>query len=114
MPRDREKVFQFIRTNLKYDIHVADLAKQTGHSVGHFAELFINTTGRPPYHYLQEARLLRGHELLLTGDYNVKEVAERVGYSDANHFSELFRSFTGYPPRDVLRRIRTGPVNLPV
>ena len=33
MPRDREKVFQFIRNNLKYDIHVADLAKQTGHSI---------------------------------------------------------------------------------
>ena len=108
------KVTRFIQDNLKYDIHVIDLAKQTGHSPSHFTELFVNTMGRAPYHYLKEVRVLKAYELLLTGDYLMREAAEEVGYSNADHFSEVFQQFSGLSVRDLLRRVHTGSVNLAV
>ena len=109
-PQQREKVMRFIQENMKYDIHVVDLAKQTGHSPSHFTELFVNTTGRAPYHFLKEARALRAHELILTGNYRVGAVAEAVGYSNVDHFSEMFREFTGSSPRELLKRLRMTTV----
>ena len=110
----REKVIRFIQGNLKYDIHVVDLAKQTGHSPSHFTELFVNTMGRAPYHYLKEVRVLKAYEMLLTGDYLVMEAAEEVGYSNADHFSEVFQEFSGFSARQLLKRVHTGSVNLAV
>ncbi|MEO8849418.1 MAG: AraC family transcriptional regulator [Casimicrobiaceae bacterium] len=104
-----QKVMRYVEDNLKYDIHVVDLAKQTGHSASHFSELFTNTTGRSPYHYLKEARVLRAYELLLTGDYLVREAAEAVGYSNADHFAEVFQEFSGCSARELIRRIRHSP-----
>ena len=109
-PAAREKLMRFIQDNLKYDIHVVDLAKQTGHSPSHFTELFVNTTGRAPYHFLKEARALRAHELILGGNYRVAEVAAAVGYSNVDHFTEMFREFTGSSPRDLLKRLRMATV----
>lgn len=85
------KVVRYIQANLKHDIHVVDLAKQTGHSVPHFAELFKNKTQLSPYHYLKEVRMMKAYQLILTGDYKVREVALAVGYTNADHFSEVFR-----------------------
>ena len=104
----REKVMRYMQTNLKHDIHVIDLAKQTGHSVSHFTELFVNTMGHPPFHYLKEIRILKGYEMLATGDYLAREVALAVGYSNADHFCELFRKAFGVSPRALLRRVRSG------
>jgi AraC-like DNA-binding protein len=112
-PVQRERVMSFMQANMKHDIHVVDLAKQTGHGVSHFADLFTNTFGRSPYHYLKEIRLLKGYEMLLTGDYLAKEVALAVGYSNPDHFSKVFHEFCGYSPRELLRRIRRAAVKPP-
>lgn len=113
-PVQREKVMRFIQANLKYDIHVVDLAKQTDLSLSHFTELFVNSTGHSPYHYLKQARFIKAYEMLLTGDYLVKEAALAVGYSDADHFAEVFSNFCGYNPRELLTRVRLGLVSSPV
>jgi AraC-like DNA-binding protein len=109
----RERVLHFMQTNMKYDIHVVDLAKQTGHSISHFTELFVHTLGCAPYQYLKEIRMYRAYEMLLTGDYLAKEVAVEVGYYNADHFSEVFHRFCGYSPRALLQRVRTGAASSP-
>lgn len=112
--REKEKVMQYLQSNIKHDIHVIDMARQCGHSVAHFTELFINTTGKSPYRYLKDLRVVRGYEMLLTGDYLVREVAPAVGYSNSDHFGEVFRLFCGYTPRELLRRVRSGLMSAPV
>ena len=107
------KVMQYMQNNMKHDIHVIDMAKQTGISVSHFTELFVNSTGKAPFRYLKELRLVRAYEMLLTGDYLVREAALAVGYTNSDHFGEAFRVFCGYSPRELLRRVRTGLVSAP-
>jgi AraC-like DNA-binding protein len=105
-----EAVLQHMQANLKYEIHVVDLAKKVGRSVPHFAELFRNTTGQPPYEYLTQLRMMKAFELLLTTNRSVREVAREVGFTDAEHFTEKFQRYMNLSPRQVARnaRLRSG------
>ena len=101
-----ETVIQHMQANLKYEIHVVDLARKVGRSVAHFAELFRNTTGQPPYEYLTQLRMMKAFELLLTTSRPVREVAREVGFTDAEHFTEKFHRYMNVSPRQVARNAR--------
>lgn len=51
-----------------------------------------------PMEYLRSCRLERGAELLLTGKYNVSEVAAKVGMRDPLYFSRSFKNRFGASP----------------
>ena len=108
-----EAVIQHMQANLKYEIHVVDLAKKVGRSVAHFAELFRNTTGQPPYEYLTQLRMMKAFELLLTTSRSVREVAREVGFTDAEHFTEKFHRYMTISPRQVVRNARLGSEKYP-
>jgi|GEM_PF-2530632 len=106
-----DKVQRFMEANLKHDIHVADFAKQTGHSEAHFSELFRARTQLSPYQYLKEIRLLKAYQLILTGDYLLREIALEVGYVNPDHFSEIFRKTFRESPSVLLARARGASEN---
>lgn len=51
-----------------------------------------------PMEYLRTCRLERGAELLLSGKYNVSEVAAKVGMRDPLYFSRSFKKHFGASP----------------
>ena len=108
-----EMVVEHMQANLKYEIHVVDLAKKVGRSVAHFAELFRNTTGQPPYEYLTQLRMMRAFELLLTTSRSVREVALEVGFTDPEHFTQKFNRYMNISPRQVSRNARLESANRP-
>jgi len=103
---DLEKVLRYMQANMKHDIHVVDLAKQTGHSVQHFSELFKNKTQLSPYHYLKEVRMMKAYQMIMVGDHNIAEVALSVGYTNTDHFSEIFRKTFKESASVLLGRVR--------
>ncbi|MBI2512163.1 MAG: helix-turn-helix transcriptional regulator [Opitutae bacterium] len=103
----------YIRKELSYDIHVADLAKKVGQSVPHFTAVFKNTTGLGPYEYITRCRMLRAHELLATGEYRLGQVARAVGYDDQGHFTWRFRSFFKYTPKLLMMQARLKSAERP-
>ena len=58
-------------------------------------------TGRSIVAYLRSARLHKAKELLLTGRYNVSEVAYQVGFNDPKYFSRTFSQEFGHPPTEL-------------
>ena len=51
-------------------------------------------------------RLDRAKVLLRESDMNVAEIANEVGYRDANYFSKVFRKHTGWSPTEFAARHR--------
>jgi AraC-like DNA-binding protein len=43
--------------------------------------------------------------LLLSGGYNIREVAALVGYENQSHFARLFKDKYGIMPGDYIRTI---------
>ena len=56
-----------------------------------------------PSRYIRFVRLSRAKELLEDGDYNISEVAYRVGFVSASHFTRVFQQQFGFNPSALKR-----------
>ena len=48
--------------------------------------------------YIKQMRLAKARELLIQTNYPIYEIANKVGYSDANYFSRSFSKIYGVSP----------------
>lgn len=108
---DYEKVVRYMRGNLKHDIHLADFAKQTGHSLAHFSVIFKRRSGVSPFQYLKDLRMREAHRMIAAGERDLKRVALAVGYSNSGHFAEVFTKFWKYSPRTLVARVRFSSID---
>lgn len=74
------------------------LAAEVGCSASYLSRTFSTTTGMTISHYLRKRRIERAADLLLSGRYNVSEVAVEVGYQSLSHFSKAFQQVKGCLP----------------
>ncbi|HRQ88513.1 MAG TPA: helix-turn-helix domain-containing protein [Bacteroidia bacterium] len=74
------------------------LASEVGCSASYLSRTFSATTGMTISQYLRKRRIETAAELLVSGDYNVSEVAAEVGYQSLSHFSKAFQQVKGVLP----------------
>lgn len=82
------------------DITINKVSSYLYISTGYFSSIFKKETKMTFVHYLNHIRIDAAKELLRTTDMKTFEIAEKVGYSDANYFSFSFRKNVGVSPRD--------------
>ncbi len=100
------RIREMIESHDGPDLTVAVLAAACSMSSRHLLRLFRSTTGMSVAAYMAELRLERAMNLLAKTRLQTKEIAYRVGFSNASSFGEAFRRKTGVPPsryRDQLR-----------
>lgn len=94
-----KKSLIYIRDHYMEGISVADVAKGIGYSVSYFGYIFKKNRGISANKYINELQLAKATELLIRTSLSVSDIAERVGFGDANYFSTAFRSQYGMSPR---------------
>ena len=95
-----EKILRYIHENYAYDITVDDMANHLYLNKSYFSKMFTEKVKMSPHEYLISYRIARGIEMLKKG-YKVGEVAERVGYKNANSFSTAVKKYTGISPKGI-------------
>ncbi|WJH34343.1 AraC family transcriptional regulator [Paenibacillus sp. CC-CFT747] len=88
-----------------YPWTIPELASLTGYHPTYFAELFRETTGLTPKHYLIRERI-RQAQLLLSREPSIEEVAAKLGYSSIHYFCRNFKAVTGLTPSQFRQRSR--------
>lgn len=84
------------------NIDIPELAALCEMSETNFRRLFTRLFGMPPTEYRLNKRILRAKDLLLSGQYSVKETAREVGFHDANYFTRVFREKVGMSPSEFI------------
>ncbi|MFL9944114.1 AraC family transcriptional regulator [Paraburkholderia graminis] len=77
---------------------VEGLAAEIGMSRTAFAQRFRETVGTPPLAYLLQWRMTLAKAALRSGERNMADLAERLGYSSSTAFSIAFKRETGTSP----------------
>jgi AraC-like DNA-binding protein/ligand-binding sensor protein len=84
-----------------YDLPVRlkELAEYAELSVFHFAHLFRQETGLTPVDYLTRVRIHHAKRLLVTTDWEYRQVGKTVGYNYQSYFIRMFKWATGMTPQ---------------
>ncbi|MBO4286515.1 MAG: AraC family transcriptional regulator [Bacilli bacterium] len=93
-----EQAKAFINNNYQFDITIKDIAKNAKTAPNYLSTIFHKEEGMSTKKYLTRVRMENAKQLLLTGHFKVKEVAERVGYDNQLHFSAAFKAYYGKSP----------------
>ncbi|WP_069999478.1 helix-turn-helix domain-containing protein [Cellulosilyticum sp. I15G10I2] len=97
-------ICDMILKNYSKNYSVEELAQAADLSYSHFSMIFKDITGFGVTQYQNQVKINKAKNLLLSGECNVTEVAEQVGFNNIFYFSHLFKKFTGVSPSEYLKR----------
>ena len=92
-------------------ISLSALCRYLSINASHFSNIFKVETGQTFVEYLTGVRIQKAKELLGTTSLMTYEVAERVGYPDAQYFSVIFKKMTGLTPKEFQKNRNTWHPN---
>lgn len=87
------------------NITIEDLTKQLFVSKTILTREFKNMYGMSPYHYYLNKKLSQAKLMLHNSDMSVKEISDRLCFTDEHYFSGLFKRKVGVPPSDFRRML---------
>lgn len=99
IPVEFEALKKTLDSNLEQRFQLEDYCRERNFSVAYLIRGFRRYYDNTPYGYLMERRLELGKRLLLHSSFSVKEIAERLCFSDQYYFSNYFKAKNGLSPK---------------
>ncbi|WP_168120595.1 response regulator [Paenibacillus sp. HB172176] len=92
-----KRIFDFIDRHYDESIRLETLAELFNYNSGYLGKLFKSHAGESFNTYLDKVRIAKSIELLQQG-HKVHQVAELVGYANADYFHSKFKKYKGISP----------------
>lgn len=86
-----------------YDISAQKIAEAIGVGINRTYAIIREQSGHSYKTVLTQLRIQQAKKLLLSSNFSVADIAEKVGYGSASYFIKVFKSSVGLPP-DAYRR----------
>ena len=102
---DINSVFDYIKRNLCEDLSLENVAAHFSLSAIHFHNLFKKAVGVTLHEYVEEQRLKKAIDLLLTTKLTLTDIAFDCGFSSQSYFSFVFKRKFGVTPRGYAQSI---------
>jgi AraC-like DNA-binding protein len=104
-------VIQTIEANMdNSEFAVEELAIATHISRTVFFKKIKSLTGLAPVEFIRDMKIKRAAQLLVTGQFSVKETACMVGITDSKYFNKCFKSKYGVTPSGYKREKTQGVI----
>jgi len=95
-----EKVFEYLNTNFRQQISLADVAKVANMSEVSFSRFIKHHTGFSFVDSLNEIRLGHVSRMLLDTSHTIAEIAFSCGFNNMANFNRIFKSKKGLTPNE--------------
>lgn len=85
-----------ILANLKnQDFELADMVAASGMSRSKYIATFKLAFGKTPIAMVNELRLKKAAQMIVSTHYKISRISKKVGYADRHYFCRCFRVFFG-------------------
>src|SRR5699024_551245 len=101
-----KKMIHFIERNYDKAIKLDTMAELLHYHKVYLGKIFKETTGEYFKTYLDKVRIENSKRLLLEG-FKIYEIAEMVGYTNADYFHSKFKKYEGISP-SIFRKQKHG------
>ncbi|NLL76082.1 MAG: AraC family transcriptional regulator [Clostridiales bacterium] len=99
----------YIKKHPQEKITLEKMAALCNISPSYFSKLFAKENMGNLSDYVNNIRIDRAKELLLNSDWNIRTIAEHVGYDDSGYFIKLFKKFTNKTPLEYRNDKESSP-----
>jgi len=91
-------VIKYISEHYSEKIYIEKLAEKIMVSADYFTKMFKDSIGKTPVDYINGLRINRSMQLLITGDGSMSDIAEEIGFCNANYFHKIFKQYMDNSP----------------
>lgn len=98
-----ENIIKYIKENLTSDLSLKTIANKAGFSPIHFHNIFKSSTGKTLREYVEEQRIKKAANMLITTDYTLAEIAYECGFSSQSYFSYAFKHRMSKTPKEYAK-----------
>jgi len=95
---------EFMQSHLHQMMTLKKLAAEVHISPSHYSALFKKKTGYPPLEYFNHIKIQKACQYLQFTNFQVKEIAFKLGIDDPFYFSRFFTNVMGQSPLDYRKR----------
>ena len=99
--QDFQKALEFISNHYSEDISLSDLAEVLNYSESNVSVMFSKFTGTNFKKYLDNIRISKAIELIVSDDLSITEVSRRCGFNNIRTFNNVFKSVMGMAPSEI-------------
>ena len=100
-----KNVIQYIKDNLNSDLSLHTVAGYASFSPIYFHNCFKASTGKTLREYVEEKRIQKAINLLISTDLTLSEIAYECGFSSQSYFSYAFKQRMKVTPREYVKEI---------
>lgn len=100
-----EKTLNYIDEHLTEELTLENMAEQNLLSPIYFHNIFKTATGKTLRTYVEEQRIKKATNLLLTTNYTLTQIAYECGFSSQSYFSYVFKRKMNCTPREYIKEI---------
>jgi two-component system, response regulator YesN len=91
-----DRMLAYIHSNFTKDLNLKTIANEFHSNPAYLGQLFKKETGQSFTSYLNNIRVQKAKELLVSSKLKINEVSEKVGYFNVNYFYTIFKKLTGF------------------
>jgi two-component system response regulator YesN len=107
-----ERVKRFVQRNYHKKVCLKDAAQAVYLSPKYLSRVFKQSTGKSFSEYKSKIKMEKAKELLSETGYNVNQLAEKLGYENAESFIRIFKKLAGYTPTEYRKKIQRKKILL--
>ncbi|RCX19364.1 AraC family two component transcriptional regulator [Anaerobacterium chartisolvens] len=89
------RAIDYIDKHYAQEVSLQSLALHLNLSKHYVCYLFKKETGDNISHYINKVRIEKAKHLILESNYKIKEIYDRLGFSDQQYFCKIFKKITG-------------------
>lgn len=100
------EIIKYINEHISEPISLASISDNINLSKEYTSHIFKKETGKTVTDYINERKLFIGKEMILSTNYSLTYISDRLGYENYSYFSKVFKRQFGISPR-TLRKTST-------
>jgi len=97
-----EEALKYIKENLDRPILVSEVSKNLNISNIYLYKIFKSHSDKSVQQFILDFKLSEAANMLETGEYQIKDIAMKFGFSSSNHFSYSFKKKYGTSPKSFV------------
>jgi AraC-like DNA-binding protein len=105
-------ILEFLHENYGERITLNEIAAKANISSSECSRFFKRMMRQSPFDYLLTYRIHRSLPMLISGERNITEIAEQVGFSNPSYFTEVFRRIMKSSPSEYKKQSEVNSAQL--